>query len=142
MDPIGPLGTKYRILSAWPINFQTLDVSLIIRVSLFGFICLQFTYSISVSTVSDQDSNLYNCSMSISLRTIKFTALLYPRTLHCGLILLYKGLKGKARIVTDDLILIPQNKQWHFKYPLLVQTPINLTSFPKLSRIGMTSLIL
>ena len=48
-------------------------------------------------------------------------------------------------LLTDNLI--PQtgvaeiNTQWHFKYPLLVQTPINLASFPKLSGTGMTYLI-
>ena len=49
-----------------------------------------------------------------------------------GLILLYKGLKGKARIPTDDLI--PKNR--------LVKMPTRKVSFPKLSGTGMSSLIL
>ena len=64
------------------------------------------------------------------------------------LILLYKGLKDKARIPTDDLI--PQNRRCRNQHVLVFQipsakivlTPINLASFPKLSGTEMTSLIL
>ena len=44
-----------------------------------------------------------------------------------------KGLKGKAKIPTDYLIpkrsVAKINTQWHFKYTLLVQTPINYAFF-------------
>ena len=44
------------------------------------------------------------------------------------LILLYKGLRGKARIPTDDLIpKVRRCRNQHsmaFQYPLLVRTPI------------------
>ena len=43
------------------------------------------------------------------------------------LILLYKGLKGKARIPTGDLI--PKTRCCHFNYPLLVLKHINVVSF-------------
>ena len=62
------------------------------------------------------------------------------------LILLYKGLKGKVRIPTDDLIpknrLAEINTQWSFRFPLLVKMPTRKASFPKLSGTGMSSLIL
>ena len=62
------------------------------------------------------------------------------------LILLYKVLKGKARIPTVDLILktvvVEINTQWPFIFLLLVKTPIRKTSFPKLSGTEMSSLIL
>ena len=62
------------------------------------------------------------------------------------LILLYKGLKGKARIPTVDLIpktdVAEINTQWPFRFTLLVKTPIRKTSFPQLSGTGMSSLIL
>ena len=62
------------------------------------------------------------------------------------LILLYKGLKGKARIPTDDLI--PKNRRCinqhslAFRFPLLVKMPTRKVFFPKLSGTGMSSLIL
>ena len=62
------------------------------------------------------------------------------------LILLYKGLKGKARVPTDDLItktgVAEINTQWPLRFPLLVKTPIRKASFPRLSGTGMSSLIL
>ena len=62
------------------------------------------------------------------------------------LILLYKSLKGRARIHTVDLIpktdVAEINTQWPFRFPLLVKTPIRKASFPKLSGTGMTFLIL
>ena len=60
---------------------------------------------------------------------------------------MYKGLKGKARIPTVDLIpkkkaMAEINIQWPFRlFPLLVKTPIR-EAFSKLSGTGMTSLIL
>ena len=63
------------------------------------------------------------------------------------LILLYKGLKGKARIPTDDLILFLLRlgvtgirTPWPFRYPQPVKMSINIASFPRLSGTGMTSL--
>ena len=60
------------------------------------------------------------------------------------LILLYKGLKGKARIPTDDLI--PKTRRgristpWPFRYPQPVKMSISIASSPRLSGTGMTSL--
>ena len=51
----------------------------------------------------------------------------------CRFILLYKGLKGKARIPIVDLIpktgVAEINTQWPFRFPLLVKTPIR-KAFP------------
>ena len=62
------------------------------------------------------------------------------------LILLYKGLKGKANIPTDDLIpklgVVEISTLWHFRLPLLIQMFIKVVSSPRLSGIGMPSLIL
>ena len=62
------------------------------------------------------------------------------------LILLYKGLKGKASVPTDDLIpktrLVGISTLWHFRLPLPIQMFIKVASSPRLSRIGMPSLIL
>ena len=62
------------------------------------------------------------------------------------LILLYKGLKSKARIPTDDLIqrtgVAEINSQWSFRFPLQVKMPTRKASFHKLSGTGMSSLIL
>ena len=54
------------------------------------------------------------------------------------LILLYKGLKGKASVPTEDLI--PKTR--HFRLPLLIQMFIKVASSPRLSGIGMPSPIL
>ena len=54
------------------------------------------------------------------------------------LVLLYKCLKGKARIPTDDLI--PKTPPWPFRYPRPVKMPISIASSPRLSGTGMTSL--
>ena len=57
------------------------------------------------------------------------------------LILLYKGLKGKASIPTDDLI--PKTSTlWHFRLPLPIQMFIKVASSPRRSGIGMPSPIL
>ena len=59
------------------------------------------------------------------------------------LILLYKGLKGKASVPTDDLI--PKTRRvgistlWHFRLPLPIQMFIKVASSPRLSGIGMPS---
>ena len=64
------------------------------------------------------------------------------------LIFLYKGLKGKASVPTDDLIpktrLVEISTLWHFRLPLLIQMFINfkVASSPILSGIGMPSPIL
>ena len=55
------------------------------------------------------------------------------------LILLYKGLKGKASVPADDLI--PKTRRcrnlWHFRLPLPIQIFIKVASSPRLSGIGM-----
>ena len=62
------------------------------------------------------------------------------------LVLLYKGLKGKASVPTDDLI--PKTRRCrnqhsrHFRLPLLIQMFIKVASSPRLSGIGMPSPIL
>ena len=62
------------------------------------------------------------------------------------LILLYKGLKGKASVPTDDLIsklgVVEISTLWHFRLPLLIQMFIKVASSPRLSGIGMPSPIL
>ena len=60
------------------------------------------------------------------------------------LILLYKGLKGKARIPTDDLI--PKTRRGRNQHSLAfqihrpVKMSISIASSPRLSGTGMTSL--
>ena len=59
------------------------------------------------------------------------------------LILLYKGLKNKASVPTDDLI--PKTRRCrnqHFRLPLLIQMFIKVASSPRLSGIGIPSPIL
>ena len=62
------------------------------------------------------------------------------------LILLYKGLKGKASVPTDDLI--PKTRRCRNQHSMAFQTPIantdvyKVASSPRLSRIGMPSPIL
>ena len=62
------------------------------------------------------------------------------------LILLYKGLKGKASIPTDDLI--PKTRRCRNQHSMAFQTPIantdvyKVASSPRLSGIGMPSPIL
>ena len=62
------------------------------------------------------------------------------------LILLYKGLKGKASVPTDDLSpklgVVEISTLWHFKLPLPIQMFIKVASSPRLSGIGMPSPIL
>ena len=58
-----------------------------------------------------------------------------------GLILLYKGLKGKASVPTDDLI--PKTRRCRNQHSMAFQTPIAIQMFikvassPRLSGIGM-----
>ena len=62
------------------------------------------------------------------------------------LILLYKGLKGKASVPTDDLI--PKTRRCRNKHSMAFQTPIantdvlKVASYPRLSGIGAPSPIL
>ena len=59
------------------------------------------------------------------------------------LILLYKGLKGKARIPTDLIPKTRRGRNQHslpFRYPQPVKMSINIASSPRLSGTGMTSL--
>ena len=63
------------------------------------------------------------------------------------LILLYKGLKGKTSVPTDELIPKTrrgrnQHSVWHFRLPLLIHMFIKVASSPRLSGIGMPSPIL
>ena len=59
------------------------------------------------------------------------------------LILLYKGLKGKASVPTDDLSpklgVVGISTLWHFRLPLPIQMFIKVASSPRLSGIGMPS---
>ena len=55
-------------------------------------------------------------SMAGILEQLKLESL-KKRRADNRLVLLYKGLKGKARIPTDDLI---HQTLWHFRYHLLV----------------------
>ena len=59
------------------------------------------------------------------------------------LIVLYKGLKGKARIPTDALFprlgVAGISTPWPFRYPQPVKMSIRKASSPRLSGTGMTS---
>ena len=84
-------------------------------------------------------------SMTGILGQLKWESLKKRRTDN-RLILLYKGLKGKARVPTDDHIpktrLCRISTLWHFRLPLLIQMFIKVASSPRLSGIGMPSPIL
>ena len=56
------------------------------------------------------------------------------------LILLYKGLKGKATIATDDLIPKTRRGRKPSRYPQPVKMSISIASSPRLSGTEMTSL--
>ena len=62
------------------------------------------------------------------------------------LILLFKGLKGKASLqqmtLSPNLGVVEISTLWHFKLPLLIQMFIKVASSPRLSGIGMPSPIL
>ena len=75
-------------------------------------------------------------SMTGILKKLKWESL-QKRRKDNRIILLYKGLKGRAKIPTDDLIT-----PWHFRYLQQVQMPIYTDFPPSLLEIGMNSLIL
>ena len=83
-------------------------------------------------------------SMTGILSQLKWESL-KKRRKDSRLILLYKGLKGKARIPTDDLIpnigVVEINTLWLFRYLQLAKKHTKVVSFHRLSGIGMTSLI-
>ena len=62
------------------------------------------------------------------------------------LILLYKGLKGKASVpkmtLSPKLGVVEISTLWHFRPPLPIQMFIKVVSSPRLSGIGMPSPIL
>ena len=64
------------------------------------------------------------CSLTVILEELKWETL-QKRRKDNRLILLYKGLKGKARIPTDDLSqrtgVAEINTHWSFRFPLLVK---------------------
>ena len=83
-------------------------------------------------------------SMTGILGQLKWESLKKKRE-DSRLILLYKGLKGKARIPTDDFI--PKNRRCRNQHSLAFQIPsaskeAYKSSFHILSGTGMTSLIL
>ena len=82
-------------------------------------------------------------SMTGILGLLKWVSL-KKRTKDKRLILLYKGLKGKAKIPTDDLI--PKTRRGRNQHSLAFQIPLASKNvymysfFPRLSGTGMTSL--
>ena len=84
-------------------------------------------------------------SMSGILGQLKWKSL-KKRRKDNRLVLLYKGLKGKASVPTDDLIpklgVVEISTLWHFRLPLLIQMFIKVASSPRLSGIGMPSPVL
>ena len=62
------------------------------------------------------------------------------------LTLLYKGVQGKVKIPTDELIpkqdVSEINSQWPIRFFMQVKMHIRKASFPKLSGTGITSPIL
>ena len=84
-------------------------------------------------------------SMNGILGQLKWESL-KKRRKDSRLILLYRGLKGKARIPTDDLI--PKNRRCRNQHSLTFQIPsaskkrTEVVSFHRLSGTGITSLIL
>ena len=84
-------------------------------------------------------------SMTGILEELKWETL-QKRRKDNRLILLYKALKGKAIIPTDDLI--PKNRRCSYQHSLVFQIPTaskdayKKISFPKLSGTGMSSPIL
>ena len=84
-------------------------------------------------------------SMTGILRQLKWEPL-KKRRKDNRRILLYKGLKGKARIPAVQMTLFPRlgvseiSTPWPFRYPLPVKMYISIASSPRLSGTGMTSL--
>ena len=72
-------------------------------------------------------------SMTVILGQLKWESL-KKRWKDNRLILLYKGLKGKANVPTDDLIsklgVVEISTLWHFRLPLLIQMFIKEASSP------------
>ena len=61
------------------------------------------------------------------------------------LALLYKGVQGKVKIHTDELIPnldVAKKTQWPIRFFMQVKTHIRKASFPKLSGTGIASPIL
>ena len=80
-------------------------------------------------------------SMTGILGQLKWESL-KKRRKDSRLILLYKGLKGKARIPTQRKGVIEINTLWLFRYLQLAKKRTKVVSFHRLSGTGMTSLIL
>ena len=79
-------------------------------------------------------------SMTDSLGQLKWESLKKKRK-DSRLILLYKGLKGKARIPMDTKTRRCRNQHsLSFQINQLVKMPTNIVSFPRLSGTGITSL--
>ena len=88
----------------------------------------------------------YNCetgSMTGILEYLKWESLKNQRR-DSRFILLYKSLKGKASIPTDDLKPPPPRLsaagiiiRWHFRSPLLIQIFLSANSSPRPLGIGM-----
>ena len=87
----------------------------------------------------------YEIGMTGILGQLKWESL-KKRRKDNRLILLYKGLKGKANVPTDDFI--PKTRRcrnhtlWHFRLPLPIHMFIKVASPPRLSGIGMAYPIL
>ena len=78
-------------------------------------------------------------SMSSNLGHVKWESLNKKRKDN-SLNLLYKGLKGKASLPTDDLIGREEiTTQWHFRHLQLAQKIANAACFHRLLGIGMSS---
>ena len=80
-------------------------------------------------------------SMTGILGQLKWESLMKRRKDN-RLILLYKGLKGKARKMTlfPRLGVAGISTPWPFRYPQPVKMSISIASFSRLSGTGMTSL--
>ena len=89
--------------------------------------------------------NYESGSMTGILGQLKWESL-KKRRKNNRLILLYKGLKGKASVPTDDLIpklgVVEISTLYHFRLPLLIQMFIKVASSPRLSGTGIPAPIL
>ena len=98
-----------------------------------------------VSPVNYPDPDPETGSMTGILGQLKWDSL-KKRRKDNRLILLYKGVKGKASVPTMTLSpklgVVEISTLWHFRLPLLIQMFIKVASSPKLSGIGMPSPIL
>ena len=97
------------------------------------------------SQIRDRKLQIWNWEYDWHFWTVKMGILQESRKDN-RLVLLYKGLKGKASIPTDDLI--PKTRCGRNQHSKAFQTPIANTDvykcifFPRLSGIGMSSPIL